>query len=59
MKPAPNPISEWSIGAGTAPNCLQRYGLESRVIIKGWLPELGMDEIDRWAQEHKEELEQA
>ncbi len=41
------------------PELSAKYGLESRVIIKGWLPELGMDEIDRWAQEHKEELEQA
>ena len=41
------------------PELSAKYGLESRAIIEGWLPELGMDEIDRWMQEHQVELRQA
>ena len=41
------------------PELSAKYGLESRAVIEGWLPELGMEEIDLWTQEHQAELEQA
>ena len=45
---------DWS-----GPELSAKYGLESRRIIEGWLPKLGMGEIDMWVEEHLAELEKA
>ena len=42
---------DWS-----GPELSAKYGIESRGIIEGWLPELGMWAIDEWAQKHAAEL---
>lgn len=41
------------------PELSAKYGMESRCVIEGWLPQLGMWAIDEWAETHHSELEQA
>jgi hypothetical protein len=41
------------------PELSAKYGLESRCVIDGWLPQLGMWAIDEWAELHRVELAQA
>ena len=45
---------DWS-----GPELLAKYGMESRCVIDGWLPKLGMWAIDEWAELHRVELAQA
>ena len=41
------------------PELSAKYGMESRGVIEGWLPQLGMWAIDEWAETHRSQLEQA
>ncbi len=41
------------------PELTAKYGIASRAVIDGWLPQLGMWAINEWVEEHQPELQQA
>ncbi len=41
------------------PRTVSQYGINSRAVIEGWLPQLGMWAINDWVEAHQPELQQA